>query len=78
MDALPLPETPARYVASRRSCLGVEPLAFDEAAGAHESVLPALHRDLFDRGLVSQAILLGMSIVTPDPAIARYPAPVLW
>ena len=29
-------------------------------------------------GLVSQAILNGMTIVTPDEAIARYPAPVLW
>ena len=36
------------------------------------------HRDLFDRGLVSQAILRGLTIVTPDPLIARYPAPVLW
>jgi PIN domain nuclease of toxin-antitoxin system len=32
----------------------------------------------FDRGLVSQAILNGMTIVTPDEAIARYPTPVLW
>ena len=36
------------------------------------------HRDPFDRGLVSQAILHGMTIVTPDAEIARYPAPVLW
>ena len=35
-------------------------------------------RDPFDRGLVSTAILNGMTIVTPDAAIARYPAPVLW
>ena len=26
----------------------------------------------------SQAILNGMTIVTPDENIARYPAPVLW
>ena len=47
-------------------------------AAAHDPQLPAHHRDPIDRGLVSQAILGGMTIVTPDAAIARYPAPVLW
>lgn len=78
LGRLTLPEPPARYVASRRDWLRIEPLAFDEACAAHDAVLPPLHRDPFDRALVSQAILGGMSIVTPDAAIARYPAPVLW
>ena len=34
--------------------------------------------DPFDRGLVSQAILNGVTLVTPDAAIALYPAPILW
>lgn len=34
--------------------------------------------DPFDRGLVSQAILHGMTLVTPDADLARYPAPTLW
>ena len=75
---LPLPESPRRYVTSRRNWLGLEPLAFNEAAASHEALLPPLHDDPFDRGLVSQAILNGMTIVTPDEAIASYPAPVLW
>lgn len=78
LGRLPLPEPPARYVASRREWLCLEPLAFDDTAATHDALLPPHHRDPFDRGLVSQAILLGMSIVTPDPAIARYPAPTLW
>lgn len=78
LGRLPLPEPPSRYVASRRSWLCIDPLDFDEAAATHEAVLPTHHRDPFDRGLVSQAILLGMSIVTPDPTIARYPARILW
>ena len=57
---------------------GSEPLAFDEAGAAHDALLPPHHRDPFDRGLVSQAILNGMTIVTPDAAIALYPAPTLW
>ncbi len=39
---------------------------------------PFVHRDPFDRGLGSQTILGGMTIVTPDDAFARYPAPLLW
>ena len=75
---LPLPEPPIDYVSSRRHWLGLESLAFDERAAAHDALLPSFHSDPFDRGLVSQAILNGLTIVTPDEAIARYPAPVLW
>ncbi|WP_420633486.1 type II toxin-antitoxin system VapC family toxin [Candidatus Palauibacter sp.] len=78
LGRMPLPEPPVRYVSSRREWLGLEPLAFDEASAAHDVLLPSLHTDPFDRGLVSQAILNGLTIVTPDEAISAYPAPVLW
>jgi PIN domain nuclease of toxin-antitoxin system len=32
----------------------------------------------FDRLLVSQAIVHGMIILTPDPMVARYPARTMW
>jgi len=78
LGRLPLPARPERYVVSRRRWLRLEPLAFDESSAAHDGLLPNHHRDPFDRGLVSQAILNGMAIVTPDPMIARYPAPIVW
>lgn len=78
LGRLPLPEPPQRYVVSRREWLDLEPLAFDESCAAHDALLPPHHRDPFDRGLVSQAILNGLAIVTPDEVIARYPAPVIW
>ena len=78
LGRLPLPEPPGRYVVGRREWLRLQPLAFDEACAAHDVLLPPHHADPFDRGLVSQAILHGMTIVTPDAEIARYPAPVLW
>jgi PIN domain nuclease of toxin-antitoxin system len=34
--------------------------------------LPALHRDPFDRMLVAQARVEGMTVVTRDPTIPRY------
>ena len=42
------------------------------------SRLPAHHRDPFDRVLIAQAIRDGLTIVTGDRDIARYPVPRLW
>ena len=78
LGKLPLPEPPLRYVVSRRDWLRLDSLALDEASAAHDYLLPEHHQDPFDRGLVSQAIVHGLTIVTPDPTIARYPARVLW
>jgi PIN domain nuclease of toxin-antitoxin system len=41
------------------------------------ATLPMHHRDPFDRLLVAQAQALGATIVTADPAIARYDVDVL-
>jgi PIN domain nuclease of toxin-antitoxin system len=38
--------------------------------------LPPLHRDPFDRMLVAQSIVEGIILLTADPVVARYPAPV--
>ena len=43
------------------------------AAGA----LPRIHDDPFDRMLVAQAQIEGLTIVTRDPEIVRYDVPVL-
>jgi PIN domain nuclease of toxin-antitoxin system len=39
-------------------------------------VLPPIHRDPFDRMLVSQAMAEGLVLVTSDTMIAKYPADV--
>jgi PIN domain nuclease of toxin-antitoxin system len=41
---------------------GIEALPIDEASVPHLARLPALHRDPFDRLLVSQAIVHGLTI----------------
>jgi PIN domain nuclease of toxin-antitoxin system len=38
--------------------------------------LPHIHRDPFDRLLIAQAIVEGITLLTADPLLARYPAPV--
>jgi PIN domain nuclease of toxin-antitoxin system len=40
------------------------------------AVLPALHKDPFDRILVAQAVVEGLQLVTADTQVARYPGPI--
>ena len=56
----------------------VEPLALDEPAALAVAQLPDLHRDPFDRMLICQAIMGGLTLVTPDPLIRQYAVPTLW
>lgn len=44
----------------------------------HAESLPAIHADPFDRMLIAQALHHGLTIVTSDRAIARYPVETLW
>jgi PIN domain nuclease of toxin-antitoxin system len=44
----------------------------------HLVVLPAHHKDPFDRMLVAQAMQEGAPLVSSDPQIARYPIQVIW
>jgi PIN domain nuclease of toxin-antitoxin system len=75
---LPLPEAPGRLVPEERDRRGIMALPFDEESALHVSRLPVLHRDPFDRMLVSQAIVHGLVIVTPDRLVAQYPARTMW
>jgi PIN domain nuclease of toxin-antitoxin system len=40
------------------------------------STLPSLHKDPFDRLLVAQSIMEGITLLTVDPVVAKYPGPV--
>ena len=75
---LPLPESPDRLIPIERRLRGVLALPFDEESALQVIRLPPLHRDPFDRMLISQAIAGSLTIVTPDPLIAQYPIRVIW
>jgi PIN domain nuclease of toxin-antitoxin system len=75
---LALPDEPGSYVRRERPRHGIESLSLEEGAINHLSKLPDLHRDPFDRMLICQAIDHGLTIVSPDAAIQRYPVRVLW
>jgi PIN domain nuclease of toxin-antitoxin system len=38
--------------------------------------LPPIHKDPFDRLLVAQSMVEGITLLTSDPIVAQYPAPV--
>jgi PIN domain nuclease of toxin-antitoxin system len=38
--------------------------------------LPPIHQDPFDRILIAQAMVEGITLLTVDPVVARYPGPV--
>jgi PIN domain nuclease of toxin-antitoxin system len=38
--------------------------------------LPALHKDPFDRILIAQATVEGITLLTVDKTVARYPGPI--
>jgi PIN domain nuclease of toxin-antitoxin system len=38
--------------------------------------LPAIHKDPFDRVLVAQAQVEGITLLTADPTVAQYPGPI--
>jgi len=69
LGRLEIPE-PASAAAAR---LGIEPLpvVFDHAEATLR--LPPLHRDPFDRLLLAQASVEGITLVTRDPQIRSYP-----
>jgi PIN domain nuclease of toxin-antitoxin system len=78
LGRLPLPRQPQFYIAEIREKSGVAALAIDEESALHTARLPKLHADPFDRMLVAQAIVHGLTVVTPDDAIAQYPVRLLW
>jgi PIN domain nuclease of toxin-antitoxin system len=75
---LPLPIPLHRFVPTLRERYALRALPINEEAALHTAKLPKLHADPFDRILVSQAIVHGLTIVTPDPLITQYPARTLW
>lgn len=76
LGKLPLPEPPSVYVPSRLG--GMHSLAVTHAHALAAGELPPHHRDPFDRLLIAQARLEGMTVLTADRVFARYGVPVIW
>lgn len=78
LGKLPLPETPEIFLPELRRAGRMESLPLKEDATLQLHRLPELHRDPFDRMLICQAIAGGMTLLTPDQEIRRYPVSTAW
>lgn len=56
---------------------GFRPLAISVAHAMLAGQLPAIHGDPFDRMLVAQATLEGLTLVTRDKKLVNYGVPIL-
>jgi PIN domain nuclease of toxin-antitoxin system len=55
---------------------GYEELAIGSEHVVAIDNMPVVHKDPFDRVLVAQAQVEGITLLTADPVVARYPGPV--
>ncbi len=67
-----LPDPPDRYVPDRLLASGVDGLPIEHSHALLVSRLDDHHRDLFDRLLVSQAMLERLPIISADKSLAAY------
>ena len=78
LGKLPLPEPLDRYLSSRMKQLGARSLEIRADHALQAGGLPLHHRDPFDRMLIAQAQVEGMTIVTSDRMFDRYEVEILW
>ncbi|MEO7151848.1 MAG: type II toxin-antitoxin system VapC family toxin, partial [Burkholderiaceae bacterium] len=64
----------AQAVATNAAAAGFLPLPVAVAHAANLRLLPALHKDPFDRLLLSQAQIEGMTLLSRDAAVLGYGA----
>lgn len=78
LDKLPLPKPPDEFVRQVMRDLIARPLPFAQEHALAARHLPWHHRDPFDRMLLCQAKVEGLTLVTADEAIRQYGVPTLW
>ena len=78
LGMLPLPKDPKTYLPEQRKKHHIASLALEEIAILQLSQLPEIHKDPFDRILICQSINHGLTLLTPDENIHKYPVKTVW
>jgi PIN domain nuclease of toxin-antitoxin system len=55
---------------------GYEELVIESRHAVLVDSIPPIHKDPFDRILIAQAMVEGITLLTADPVIAKYPGPI--
>lgn len=77
LGKLPLPVPPLEYVPGRMKTSGIAPLPVEHSHALHAGALPLHHADPFDRLLIAQAQLEGLTILTADFQFGAYEVDLL-
>lgn len=77
LGKMPLPQSPEIYIPRQRQVHRIKSLPISESSLKSLVSLSNLHRDPFDRILISQALNHNLTIVTLDQAIKNYSVPFL-
>ena len=72
LGKLPLPEPVDSYIYNRMVQLGVQYLEIRAPHALQAAALPLHHRDPFDRMLIAQAQIEGMTLVSADSIFNQY------
>ena len=78
LGKITLPDKPDVFISDQLALNGIRSLPIQSSHALHVFSLPALHRDPFDRMLVSQAQLEDMPVITSDALIALYQVKLIW
>ncbi|HYN83061.1 MAG TPA: type II toxin-antitoxin system VapC family toxin [Gemmatimonadaceae bacterium] len=78
LGKLTLPAPAAKYVPQQIAKTGVTPLLIEHSHALRVAELPSHHRDPFDRLLVAQAELEGVTLMTADRQFEPYGIPIEW
>ncbi|WP_237479870.1 type II toxin-antitoxin system VapC family toxin [Lichenibacterium dinghuense] len=68
--------TDAEFLRGELRDVGYEDLSVTSVHAAAVAKLPPIHKDPFDRLLIAQAIVEGITLLTADATILRYPGPI--
>ncbi len=77
LGKLPLFESPEIYLPRQRELHQIVSLQISESDVAQLAKLPPIHRDPFDRMLISQALQNDLTVATVDTLIRSYPVSVI-
>jgi len=77
LGKLPLFESPEIYLPQQRELHQIVSLQISESDVAQLAKLPPIHRDPFDRMLISQALQNDLTVATVDTLIRSYPVSVI-
>jgi PIN domain nuclease of toxin-antitoxin system len=78
LGRIKLPQKPDIFIIDQLAKNAVRSLPIHASHALYECNLPNLHRDPFDRIIVSQSKIEKMPVITGDPLIKQYKVSVIW